>query len=266
MAGQRSTGSVTLTLGLLNIPVKIYLAASAEAVSFKRLTKTGHLTSQKIFDVVTNEEVQQKDLDKGYEFAKGKILQFTPEEVNALTSKNCDTATIEAFVPYSSIDVVSIEKSLHIGPDKGADKGYLLLSAAMKAKGVAAVAKWYSRSKENLVVIAPRGDGLIMHQMFYPSEVRNFDNPCAKLPVTDQELALAGVMIDQVVAEYGKEEIVEDKPALYRDNFIDRVNAAVLTKQGGGTIKTDEAPKTVPGGDLMAILQRSVDALKTKAS
>src|SRR5690606_3053457 len=151
-----------------------------------------------------------------------------------------------------------VEKSLHLGPDKGADKGYLLLSAAMKARGVAAVAKWYSRGKENLVVIAPRGDGLIMHQMFYPSEVRNFENPCAKLPITDQELALASTMIDQVMVDkYGIE--TSEETLLFRDNYIDRVNDAARTKQSGGTVSAEKKDKPSLGGSLMDILQSSVD-------
>lgn len=264
---QRSIGSVTITLGLLNIPIKIYTSARAETIAFKRMTKEGNLTSQKIFDKVTNEEVAQGDLGKAYEYSKGKYLQFSKKEIESLASAKVKTATIEQFVPYDTVDMLNVEKNMHLGPDKGADNGYLLLAAAMKAKGVAAVAKWYSIDKERLVVIAPRGDGLVMHQMFYVNEVRTFNNPCAKLPISDQELELVGTMIDQVMVNtYGKEVLEEGKPELYRDNYIDRVWDAVQIKRFGGTLKNNQVEEATLRGSLMDILRDSINALKSKAS
>lgn len=265
--GQRALASVTLCWGLISIPVKLYLTASAEAVKFKQITPDGNTTKQKIFDSVTDKEVDRKTLQKGYEHAKGQYVFFSQEEVASMHSSKSDSAELVEFVPSETVDVLRIEKTLHVAPDKGADKAYLLLSAALEKLGQVAVAKWYSRGKEHLITIAPRDGGLLIHQMYYENEMRDFSNNCAKLPVSDQELALACQMIEQGTSDaFGNPDKDEDKTELYRDNFIDRVNAAVQTKLAGGTIEVKQLEAQPVGGDLMAALQASlkpVEVVKT---
>ena len=160
-----------LTFGLVSVPVKMYSAAVSNSVKFSQLTPAGNRVKQFLRDATTGEEVSRSDLSKGFEVAKGEFVVFTPEEVKALSVESDRVLEIEEFVDESSIDLAAVEKSYYLGPDKGGDKGYALLSAAMKGSGRVAVSSWTSRGKEHLVAVCPYKGGLIMHQLFYGSEV-----------------------------------------------------------------------------------------------
>ncbi len=79
-------------------------------------------------------------------------------------------------MPLASVDLIQVEKTYYLGPDKGGDKAYALLSAAMLETGKVKVGRWAAKGKEQLVLIRPYRNGLLLHQMFYANEVRAFDD------------------------------------------------------------------------------------------
>ncbi len=253
----RSTNSGTITFGLVNIPVKFYTAASAERVSFNLLSPAGNRVRQQYLDTVTGAEVPggMNGCDKGYEIEKDKFVHFSKEELKALDAE-CEARTIDIaeFIPATSLDPVAIEKSYFLGPDKS-DKGYLLLSEAMTTKKVVAVAQWNSRGKEHLVTISPYKGGLVLHQMFYTSEVKNFGEieVAVKIPISDPEKRMAQKLIESLTSE-------EFDAAKYEDTYVQRVKAAIDTKAGGGTLKA--SPVAVPQAgnvlDISALLEQSI--------
>lgn len=252
----RSIGSASITFGLVSIPVKLYTAASSEAVSFNMLTPSGNRVKQKYTDAVSNEEVSFADCDKGFEVSEGQYVRFTKDEIKALEAENSKTMDIREFVDADSIDFVQVEKSYYLGPDKGGDKGLVLLSETMKSLGKVAVAQWNSRGKEHLVVIRPYRGGLVLHQMYYENEVRSFDEiKVGKTNISDAERGMAG----QLVQALGTPGFDSSK---YRDTFGERVRAAVERKLAGMPVEVPEAPKTTVL-DLFAALRASLEgALK----
>ncbi|HEY1537484.1 MAG TPA: Ku protein, partial [Polyangiaceae bacterium] len=174
----RATSSGTISFGLVSIPVKFYTAASSEQASFNMLHKKcgGRVKQQYICPTDNNEIVERTEMVKGYEYARGQYVTFTDDEIKALEAERSNSIEIAEFVPLSSVDFVSVEKTYYLGPDKGGDKAYRLLSESMTRKEMVAVGRWASRGKEQLVLIRPYGkDGIILHQLYYATEVRAFD-------------------------------------------------------------------------------------------
>jgi len=172
----RAISSGTISFGLVSIPVKLYTAASSEQVSFNMLHKkcTGRV-KQQYFCPTDNEIVERTDMVKGYEYARNQYVVFTEEELKALEAERSSNLEITEFVALESVDLVHVEKSYYLGPDKGGDKAYRLLSESMTKTGRAAVGRWSARGKEQLVLIRAYGqDGLILHQLYYANEVRSF--------------------------------------------------------------------------------------------
>ena len=169
----RSNSSATIVFGLVAIPVKFYTAASAETIQFNMVTKNGNRVKRPLMDAVTNQEVQHDECDRGYEVAKNELLVFKAAELKALEAE-CEAKTVEIqeFVDAASIDPLWIEKSHYLGPDKGGDRGYILLAETMEGMGQVAVAQWNVRGKEHLVIIRPYKGGLMLQQLFYSNEVR----------------------------------------------------------------------------------------------
>ncbi len=256
----RTICSATITFGLVSIPVKFFTSASAGRVSFNLLSpEAGNRVQQKLFDSVTGLEIPggMDACDKGFEVAKGEYVKFKKDEIKALDAE-CDQKTIDIqeFVDATSIDPIAVEKTYYLGPDKGADKGYSLLSEAMSTMSRAAVAQWNSRGKEHLVVIRPYRGGLVLHQMFYSNEVRNFDEiEVAKLSVSEPERKMAGKLIASLSSG-------EFDPSKYEDSYSARVKQAIQDKLAGGTIRAvpSETPKMGSVFDLSALLERSLAA------
>jgi DNA end-binding protein Ku len=237
----RANASGTVSFGLVSIPVKLFTAASSEQASFNMLHKKcgGRVKQQYICPTDNNEVVDRKDMVKGYEHARGQYVLFTEEELKAFEAERSNAIEITEFVPLASVDFVHVEKSYYLGADKGGDKAYRLLSQAMTHKKVVAVGRWAARGKEQLVVVRPYQDGLILHQLFYANEVRSFEeiDPAAKVTISDKEHELAEKLIDQLTSD-------AFEAAKYHDTFSDKVRAAVEQKAAGQEITVaPEAPK-----------------------
>ena len=146
-----------------------------------------------------NEVVERTELVKGYEFAKDQYVQFTDEELKALEGEASKSIDIAEFVPLDQVDPIYFEKTYYLGPDKGGEKAYRLLADAMDKTGRCALAKYVMRGKENLVLIRPAQDGLMLHTMYFADEVRDFGEvdkgEAAK--IKDGELELALQLIDE---------------------------------------------------------------------
>jgi DNA end-binding protein Ku len=251
----RAISSGTISFGLVSIPVKLFTAASSEQVSFNMLHKkcNGRVKMQ-YFCPTDNEVVERADTIKGYEHAKGQYVLFSEEELKGLEAARDNSIDITEFVPLASIDLVQVEKSYYLGPDKGGDKAYRLLSEAMRGKDRVAVGRWAARGKEQLVLVRPHADGLLLHQLYYGSEVRSFEEstPAPSSPSATRERDLADRLIDQLSSE----TFETDK---YHDSFSDRVRAAVDQKvQGQEITVAPEAPKAQII-DLFEALKKSLE-------
>src|SRR2546427_12360777 len=133
----RSIGSATISFGLVSVPVGVYSASeSAATVSFNMLhKKCGTKLKQQYICPKDSEIVERDQIAKGYEFAKGQYVMFSPEELKALEEKATNSIDIAEFVPLAQVDRVYLEKVYYLGPDKGGDRAYRLLAKAMKEHG-----------------------------------------------------------------------------------------------------------------------------------
>jgi len=197
--------------------------------------------------------VEKDEVGKGYEFSKGQYVRFTPEEIKALDEKATNAIDIAEFVPLSTVDRIYLEKVYYLGPDKGGDRAYRLLAAALQDTGRAALGQYSSRGKQYLILVRPMGDVLVMEQLHYHGEIRSADDvPRPDSVVKDGELALARQLIEQSAVE-------EFRPEKYRDTVRDRVLEAIQRKVDGQEITAEptEAPQTKII-DLMDALKASL--------
>ena len=138
-----SIGSGTISFGLVSIPIRMYTAASSESLAFNQIhPKCGGRVRQQLICPTCNEVVERSALVKGYEFAKDQYVQFTEEELKALEGEASKMIDISEFVPLAQVDPIYFEKTYYLGPDKGGEKAYRLLSDAMKKAGRVALAKY----------------------------------------------------------------------------------------------------------------------------
>ncbi len=257
----RSIGSGTISFGLVSIPFKLYTAASSVAVSFNMLNKkTGNRLKQQYVDAVDKSIVERTEMVKGYEFAKDQYVQFSEDELKKLEAAKTDSLELVEFVPEDTVDLVHMEKSYYIGPDKGGERAYQLLAKTLKKVGKIAVGRFWTRGKEQLVLIRPYKKGLLLNYVYYANEVRAFDEVevGSEAQFKDVEIDLAEKLIDQL-------SVGEFDASKFKDEYQDRVKAAVEQKVAGQEIHVaEEAPKAQII-DLFEALKRSLAAAEEKA-
>lgn len=257
----RSIATLTVSFGLVSIPVKLYSATEASrAISFNLLHKgCGSRLKQQYLCAKEEIPVAREDMVKGYEFAKDQYVMFTPEELKALEETGTQSADITEFVPIDAIDPVYFDKAYYLAPDKGGAKPYALLARALRQSKRCALGRWAARGKQYIVLIRPVEDGLVMQQLLYAAEVRSIkDIDIPKTEVKEGELRLAQQLIEQQASE-------AFDPSAYTDEVRARIEAAVQKKVEGQQITLAQAPETgAQVIDLMEALRASLEKKPAK--
>ena len=254
----RAIASLTVSFGLVSIPVKLFSATEAShAISFNLLHKTcGSRLKQQYLCAKEEVAVPREDMVKGYEFAKDQYVMFSPDELKALEEAGTHSAEISEFVPIASIDPVFFDKAYYIAPDKGGAKPYALFARALRESKRCAIGRWAARGKQYIVMVRPVEDGLVMQQLLYAGEVRSIQEiDIPKGEVKDAELKLAQQLIEQQSSE-------AFDPSPYVDDVRARIDAAIQKKVEGQEITMAEEPE---GGaqviDLMEALRASLERM-----
>jgi DNA end-binding protein Ku len=261
----RSLGSGTISFGLVSIPIQLYTATSSQKISFNLLhAKCGSRIKQQTYCPKCEEVIDRSALVRGYEFSKGEYVRFSEEELKSLAQESSKVIDIAEFVPVSKVDPIYFENAYYLGPDKGGEKPYRLLAEAMAKTHRVALAKLVLRGKENLVLVRPAEQGLMLHTMYYADEIRNFGEieKGQSATVKEAELKLAIHLIDQLSNE-------EFKPGEYRDEYRARVLELVNQKIEGKQVTVASVePQRGQVIDLMQALKESLakQALQKKAA
>ena len=253
----RAIGTATISFGLVSVPVNLFSSAESKAsVSFNMLhKKCGSRLKQQYICSKENEVVARDDTVKGYEFAKDQYVILSAEELKALEEKATGLIDVTEFVPLAKVDREYLEKVYYLGPDKGGDRAYRLLVAALQDTGRAALGQYAARGQQHLVLLRPRNGVLVMEQLHYADEVR----PTTEVTIPDgdvkpAELALAKQLIEQTAND-------DFEPEKYKDTVRERVLETIQRKVDGQEITAEAAPET--GGkilDLMEALKASLSA------
>ena len=252
-----------LSFGLVSIPVQLYTATKDQHIAFHLLhDKCGSRVQNRYYCPVCDVTVERDDRVRGYELAKDEYVQFTDAELESLETESSNNIELKEFIPLSKIDPVYFENAYYVGAGEGGEKPYRLLADALAKSNRAAIAQLVTRGKEQLVLIRPYENGLIMHSLYYANEVRNFADIAkgenAKL--SDKEIELGADLIENMSDGF--------KPENYRDEYRERVQAMLEEKSKGGeiTVAAPEAPRHGQIIDLMQALKQSIEKAKPKAA
>lgn len=253
----RSIASLSLTFGLVSIPVKLYSATESSAsVKFNLLAKDGARVKQQYVSERDGQVVPRSEMIKGYEFEKDRFVTFAPDELKTLEEGSRHTIDIVAFVPCESVDPVYYDKSYYLAPDKRGAKPYHLLMQAMRQTGRCALATWAWKGKQYVVQVRPAEDGLVLQQLLYADEVRSLkDLAIEQVAVSPAELQLAVQLIDQISRD-------RYDPAEFEDEEKKRILAAIDEKIAGKHIvaqpSAEEVGESAQVIDLMEALRASL--------
>src|ERR1700684_3377550 len=208
-----------LKLSLVSCPIALFPATSErEKISFHQLNKeTGNRVRYRKVDAETGDEVQQSDIIKGYEVAKGEYIELNPEELEAVALDSKRSIDIDQFVPKSEIDELYMRDPYYIVPDgEVGQQAFAVIREAIRKEGMVALGKVVFTSREHIIALEARGKGLMGVTLRYPYEVRKEDEYFD----TIEDEKIPKDMIDLAV------HIVETKtghfkPEAFKDDYED---------------------------------------------
>jgi DNA end-binding protein Ku len=251
----RSIDKVTISFGLVSIPARVYTTSEpSHEVSFHLLhAKDGARLKQQFVCPKDGEVVERDEMVKGFEYSKGKYVTLTKAELKALEAVSSNTIALQEFVPAAAVDPIYFDRSYYLGPDKGGERAYALLTRAMTEAELVGVATYAARGKQYVVVIRPQERGLVMHQLRYPDEIKPWDEiPLPAAPrVKEPELALARQVIRQIATD-------SFEPEKYHDDVKVRVREAIERKLEGEEIVVEAEAPAAKVVDLMEALRASL--------
>jgi DNA end-binding protein Ku len=256
----RSIWRGAISFGMVSIPVKLYSATEQKDVRFRLLHKTdGAPIKEKRICTADGQEVEWKDLVRGYEVGKGEYVILDPEEIDEAKPESATSIEIGDFVKLTEIDPIYFEKSYFLEPTDVGAKPFTLLKRALEETGRTAVARVVIRTKERLALIRPYDDTLILETMFWPDEIRStgsLDVPDGdEARVRGKELDMARSLVENLSDRF--------KPEEYRDDYrvaLEELIARKLKGEQRSAKRRKPEPKVT---DLMEALKKSVEATRT---
>jgi DNA end-binding protein Ku len=261
----RAIASLTISFGLVAIPVKLYSSTVAsERIRFHFLRSSdGSRVEQRYVAVKDGKPVERSEMSRGYEVARDRYVVFTPDETRELEEAATHAIDIQQFAPLESVDPLYFFEAYYLAADKGALKPYSLLVRALGQSRQCAIGRWVSHGKEHIVIIRSLESGLVMHQLRFKSEVRDIkDLGIEVAAVSEDQLRLANRLIEQL-------SVKRFDPSDFTDEYRQRVQAAVDRKMKGKALSLAEPADHARASnviDLMGALKASLDARRGKGS
>jgi DNA end-binding protein Ku len=247
-----------LKLSLVSCAVALYPAASrSERIAFHWLNReTGNRLRQLMVDSGTNEPVEREDRVRGFQVAKNDYLEIEDEDLDSIEIESSHTIDIESFIPRGEIDPVYLESSHYLAPnDKVAEEAFAVIREAMAAEGVAGLGRAVISRRERLLVIEPRGKGILAAVLHYNYEVRDdqayFESiPDVKIP--DEMLELAKHIIQTKMGHFGT--------AKFEDRYENALIEMIRAKQAGRPMEAAAPQRPANVINLMDALRKSMAA------
>ena len=253
----RAIAGATISFGLVSVPVSLFSSAESKAsVSFNMLHKKCNSRLKQQYICTKDSEIVPRDETvKGYEFAKDQYVVLSAEELKALEEKATGAIDVLEFVPLAKVDRAYVDRVYYLGPDKGGDRAYRLLAAALEETGRAALGQYAARGQQHLVLLRPLNGVIVMEQLHYADEVR----PTSEVPVPSGDVKpLELNMAKQLIEQSANDKFEPDK---YKDTVRERVLETIQRKIDGQDITADSKPEAgTKIIDLMDALKQSLAA------
>lgn len=244
-----------ISFGLVAIPIAMYTATQDNDVHFNQLHKEDNSRIRyKKTCAHCGKEIAAGDIVKGFEYDKDKYVVVTDEEIEKIKTEKEKSIQILHFAQLNQISPVYYDKTYQAIPEAGGEKAFELLRTALMAEQKIAIGKTVMGTKDTLMALIPREDGMLISTMFYADDIRELQKQYAKPAVSEQELNMARVLINSMDTPFDPEK--------YKDEYQVKLRALIETKISGKEIVATEPESTGRVIDLMEALKASVEKVQ----
>lgn len=247
-----------LRLALVSCPVAMFNARSERsAIHFNLINPaTGNRIKMVTRDAETGADLERRDLVKGYEYAKGRYLTLTDEDLDSVKVESSAVMSVSKFVDADSIDPLYYDASYYLAPDaKAGEDVYAVLREAITRTGKVALTRVVMSQRERTIALRPLGAGLIAHTLYEERDLNQsaqYFDEAARLKVDPEMIDLAVQLINRQSAKYD--------PADLEDRYETRLRAMLDAKLAGMPVAEEEFAPRGNVVDLVEALRRSLAA------
>lgn len=241
-----------ISFSLVHIPVSLFTATEDNDISFNQLHKEDHSRIKyKKTCAHCGEEVKKEDIVKGFQYEKDQYVIVTDEEIEKIKTEKDRTIQILQFSNLDEISPIYYDKAYYVVPDKGGEKAFELLRTAMMSAQKVALGRSVFGTKEKLLIIIPREDGVLIQTLMYNDDIKEIPKSYEKGEVADAELNMARKLIDSMDEPF--------EPSKYKDEFQEKLRDLIEQKISGKAVKKAKSEKPGKVIDLMDALKASVE-------
>jgi len=256
----RSVWKGHIRFSLVTIPVQIFSAIeSKNNISFNQLHKedNGRVGYTKTCKSC-GDTLKSKDIVKGYEYEPDQYVVLTSDELAAVKLKSTKAIDIEAFVDINEVHPSRFEAVYFIGPEGDvAKKSFQLFLETIKRAKKAGVGRIIFRDREDVVMMVPEGNALVMYKLRYPNELRNIEKVPDTEPteIDETQLKLAATLVESLSTSF-KDIDFEDR---YSEALMELVNKKI---EGSEIVTAAESDTQAPTINIMDALKASIEQSK----
>lgn len=247
-----------LKLSLVSCGVSMYPATStSQRIRFNIINKTtGNRIHNEVVDAETGDPVEPEDRVKGYEVEKGEYVLLEDDELDNVALESTHTIDIDEFIPMSDVDRIYLDESYYIVPqDDVAQEAFAVIREAMRKEDLAGLARVVVYRRERLLLLRPRGKGLLATTLRYKNEVRDEDAYFDEIPSTKVPADMLKLATHILESKKGKFD-----PAKFEDRYETALKELVKAKQAGRTVPVASESRPSNVVNLMDALRRSAKA------
>ena len=246
-----------ITFGMVAIPIAMYTATQDNDIRFNQLhAEDNSRIRYKKTCAHCGKEITSKEIVKGYEYDKDKYVVITDEDIEKIKTEKEKSIQILHFTQLNQISPVYYEKTYQASPEAGGEKAFELLRSALMAEQKIAIGKTVMGSKDTLMAIIPREEGILISTMFFADEVKEIQKQYTKPEVASQELDMAKLLINSMDTPFD--------PSKYKDEYQIRLRELIESKISGKEVIAAEPESAGKVIDLMEALKASVEKAKNK--
>jgi DNA end-binding protein Ku len=253
-----------LKLSLVSCAVALYPATTTnQRVRFNIINrKTGNRIRNEVVDTETGKPVDQEDRVKGYQFEKGQYVLVEEDELDNVALESTHTIDIEEFVPMSDVDRIYLDESYYLVPqDEVAQEAFAVIREAMRKEELAGLARVVIYRREHLLLLRPRGKGLLATALRYKNEVRDekdyFDD-IENIKVPADMLKLAIHILDTKKGHFN--------PDKFEDRYENALQDLIKAKRAGKAPPVVSEPRPSNVINLMDALRRSAQGDRSRTA
>ena len=251
MASRKSV----ITFGMVAIPIAMHTATQDNDIRFNQLHKEDNSRIRyKKTCAHCGKEISSGDIVKGYEYDKEKYVVVTDDEIEKIKTEKEKSIQILHFAQLNQISPVYYQKTYQAAPEKGGEKAFELLRSALLAEQKIAIGKTVMGTKDTLMAIIPREDGILISTMFYADDIKGLQKLYSRPEVAEAELNMAKMLINSMDTPFD--------PSQYKDEYQEKLRDLIETKISGKEIVATEPEGGGKVIDLMEALKASVEKAK----